>query len=803
MRKENGKKTNFNLNIKLSFLVSLFFVVLIMSMSIGYALYTQVIRVDGVISLNNQGKFKITNVTKIDSSNSNDANPTWTDDSIDFRLSFIRNKNNPVYSATYDISVSNETFYDRLITAFNISFSTLNNNGEDIGVVDYQIVDFYGDDVINPLSEKTYRLIITFTPNIDQSTYDIGGIGEIESQEKISGELTLNSMTPTTGSIKDGRLQRVVINVSSSYQSAHSSSINTNSDKVEVVDRNGNRLGNITVAGNSTDQEFVFYLKAIDGALFPNDTYVTNLSLSTSGLPTLRLGKITLDVNKHEEYVDSTPPVISNVVATQSNEIGVVELSWNGEDDFAGVDSYTVIVLDGDGNEVKRLNNITDTSVSINDLSDGTNASTYNFKVFGKDNIGNVASDEDINNCTTSSGYCSMSGNGTYQWVFSIIRNINYLNFSGENSVNIGNNYSARLTSSSGLFRLPNSITVKMGDTTLTAGRGYTYDSSNGQINITNVTGNITITANGVFNITCLVEGTKVLMADGSYKNVEDISYDDLMAVWSYNSGSLVEEYPIWIENETVVDQYLQLTFSDNTTLKVSGDHGIYNYDLGMFISVLDNNNLKVGSRIAKVKNGKLKIVKITDMKYIKKNVKVYHIISSYYFNIISDDVITTDRNLMISNQYGFTKNITWPNKLQYKISHDANHLYKYGKYSDFMPYYMFKGLRVNEGKYLVDIGLITDEELRMYLYSFPANPDYYKKVEVNKNSKRLWMVTTSLDKVTEKNKNKYKVVEGTYYKLPNKKGIKCYRNSIDNKCYLPNDRVKVYSGMHFVAIYK
>ena len=32
---------------------------------------------------------------------------------------------------------------------------------------------------------------------------------------------------------------------------------------------------------------------------------------------------------------------------------------------------------------------------------------------------------------------------------------------------------------------------------------------------------------------------------------------------------------------------------------------------------------------------------------------------------------------------------------------------------------------------------------------------------------------------------------------------IKCYRNSIDNKCYLPNDRVKVYSGMHFVAIYK
>ena len=33
----------------------------------------------------------------------------------------------------------------------------------------------------------------------------------------------------------------------------------------------------------------------------------------------------------------------------------------------------------------------------------------------------------------------------------------------------------------------------------------------------------------------------------------------------------------------------------------------------------------------------KLKIVKITDIKYVYKKVKLYHVISSYYFNIISD----------------------------------------------------------------------------------------------------------------------------------------------------------------------
>ena len=154
----------------------------------------------------------------------------------------------------------------------------------------------------------------------------------------------------------------------------------------------------------------------------------------------------------------------------------------------------------------------------------------------------------------------------------------------------------------------------------------------------------------------------------------------------------------------------------------------------------------------------------------------------------------------MISNQYGFTKNISWPNKIQYKVKHDSSHLYKYDDFKDIMPYYIFKGLRVDEGKYLVDIGLTTYEELKMYLALFPANPDYYIDVETNKNGKRLWMVTTSLDKVTEKNKNKYKVEEGTYYKLPNKKHVKCFRNSINNECYKPGDKIKVYSGMHFIV---
>lgn len=59
--------------------------------------------------------------------------------------------------------------------------------------------------------------------------------------------------------------------------------------------------------------------------------------------------------------------------------------------------------------------------------------------------------------------------------------------------------YTATLSANTG-YSLPTTITVKRGGTTLTAGTHYTYNSSTGalSINATQVTGNITITAEGV-----------------------------------------------------------------------------------------------------------------------------------------------------------------------------------------------------------------------------------------------------------------------------------------------------------------
>ena len=296
----------------------------------------------------------------------------------------------------------------------------------------------------------------------------------------------------------------------------------------------------------------------------------------------------------------------------------------------------------------------------------------------------------------------------------------------------------------------------------------------------------------------CLVEGTKIKTIDG-YKNIEDIRYDDLLATWSYDLGKIVYEYPIWIEKEDVSDYYQKTTFSDGTVLKTVGFHGVYSYDLNKFVSVDDKDNFKVGTNVAMVDNGDLKKITVTDIEIIEERVKFYHVESTRYYNIISNNIITTDGYVELTNLYDFNSNITWSGNEE--ILKDKNNLYSYNELN-MVPYYLYKGLRMKEAKHLVNNNVITKEELINILNSTMLNETETLQ-PIMKNGSRYWMVTLETDKMNDKNKGKYLKKEGSTYVLPKDDDVKYWYNSSDNTYYKPGSKVKVYHGMHFTKIEK
>ena len=294
----------------------------------------------------------------------------------------------------------------------------------------------------------------------------------------------------------------------------------------------------------------------------------------------------------------------------------------------------------------------------------------------------------------------------------------------------------------------------------------------------------------------CLAEGTKVKLADGSTKNIEYITYNDLLLVWDYEKGTYTYEYPIWIEQEKYSDSYINVKFSDGSYLNIVGEHALYDVDKNEFANI---NDLTVGSTVAKINNGKLTSAKIISMEEVNKAIKYYHVVSTRYYNIIANDILTTDDNVILSNLYGFNDNITWKYRNYENID-----LYEYNEFKDIMPYYMFKGLRAEEAKVLNKY--ISKNEFRTYFLENQLNPNMISLPKTNLFGQRLWMVTTSDDRLNMINNKKYLMVEGSNYIVPeplNKVNFTNWYNTSDGKYYNPGDMLRIDMGTHLVAMYK
>ena len=293
----------------------------------------------------------------------------------------------------------------------------------------------------------------------------------------------------------------------------------------------------------------------------------------------------------------------------------------------------------------------------------------------------------------------------------------------------------------------------------------------------------------------CLAEGTKIKLANGNYKNVEDIDYNDLLMVWNYETGNVTYEYPIWIEKEGNSNTYINIKFNDGTYLNIVEDHGIYDIEKQHFVNIDD---LKIGSSIAKIVDDKVKKVEIVSIEKIEKETKYYHIVSTRYYNVIANDVLTTDYIVLLSNFRGFNRNVTWKTK-----KYNNNQLYSYDELS-YLPNYLFKGFRAEEAKTFESY--LDKDGFKEVMTNIILNPNRIELPKTNLLGKRMWMVTTSNDNVNVINKNKFLKEEGSNYKIPtpkNSKGFVNWYNSADGKYYNPGDIITVETGIYLEAIYK
>ena len=765
-------------------IVTIVVIVTLSFLTIGFASYSELLNLNGSLTVQPQGKMEITNITLTSSQNTSSvATPTYEDLSASFSVTFRRAQGNNVrYNAVFSITITNNTFYNHSIDANDFNLNLTSSNG---GTVNPVVSGITQGEIIAPGASKTFTLTINFTPrNGGGNNYTVSGDVEVVTEEQTeTGSVIGSIVTSSTLDLVNNTIVPVQISVINTYSNSKTFTISSASNKFEVTDQNGNTLSALSINGNATTN-YTVYLKRVSNS-FASSPQTTSLTLTTTQAGTSSIGTVQANVPIDSTIVDTAAPIISNVNATQTATNGTARVTWSGTDDN-GIVNYTIMyykVVNGNQTLVDTINtNSNATSKDIANLDDAT----YVFKVYGTDEFGNTATQSEINNATTNSGTCSMSAQTVFKWTCSITYNLSNITSSNTNaSMNTNATFRTTLSPADGTimntYSLPGTITVTMGGTTLTAGTNYTYDSSTGDVEIPNVTGDIVITATANSQ-QCLVEGTKIRLANGTTKNIENITYQDLLQVWNYKIGRVGYSYPIWIEKTHSTDMYTEYIFSDGNKLNISGSHGVFNTDTNTFVKIED---LKIGEHIAKVDDkGKLHKVSLTKKRQVIKKVNYYHVVSTYFYDIIANNYVTTDDEVSLTNIYKFNNNIKWTN-------YTTNNRYSYNDFKDILPYNLYRGLRVEDAKKLpIDIDMF-----KYYLLKNQLNEDMYKLPITDNKGNILW--TISVD-------NKKELVkENSYYKLPNNTKVKYYIESNTRKKYNKNEKIKVIYSTHFISVSK
>ena len=184
-KKEEREKSH----IRINNIIALITVTVLCFMSAGFALYNQVLNLNGDVGVNTQGDFYINDVRLVSSTNVDTSSlPTYTNDHISFNLKFD-DLGDDSYTAVYEIDVINDTFYDQTFNGVIYGPIIKDSNGN---VIDSQYFNYTIsgiDDYTFPrLSTTTLTINIVFTPPVD-GDYTVEGELEIDAVEKPEGNL--------------------------------------------------------------------------------------------------------------------------------------------------------------------------------------------------------------------------------------------------------------------------------------------------------------------------------------------------------------------------------------------------------------------------------------------------------------------------------------------------------------------------------------------------------------------------------------------------------------------------------------
>lgn len=384
----------------------------------------------------------------------------------------------------------------------------------------------------------------------------------------------------------------------------------------------------------------------------------------------------------------------------------------------------------------------------------GTNGSNLSTSVFYSDYKWGANGKYNSNNslCMLGSGGCPFTSNGTYWTSAGTVsaERIFVINASTGGA-------NAGTTGAAQTHYLKTYFTSTDGDS-ISACTWQTSDTTNGPLsaqsasgatlsltkNATTTSASVTVTATittvngqtytttGTYTRTpkasggCLILGTPILMADGTYKNIESVKSGEHLKTWSFENGRYEDQ--IVILNEAVTNSnvpIIHLKFISGKEIDVVWQQGFFDVDFKKYFVVNEDNAYSmVGRRVFSYgANNSIAIDTISEVSISKETISYYEIETTYNFNIIANDILSVGPVIVNANFFDVDNNYKWDSaKMQEDIA--TYGLYTYEEFKKILdiPEWLFDFYQGKYFKVAIGKGEFTIEEVIDAIGTYASN---------------------------------------------------------------------------------
>lgn len=231
-------------------------------------------------------------------------------------------------------------------------------------------------------------------------------------------------------------------------------------------------------------------------------------------------------------------------------------------------------------------------------------------------------------------------------------------------------------------------------------------DSNDNEVG--NATSNINIVMNGP---TCVIAGTLVSMADGTYKPIEDVEAGDRVFVFNHETGKRDVAKVLFNDPEELdFYQIIWLNFSGGQRVGVSFEHAFFDVTLNRYVYIRENNAKEFIGHQFYHEDGTaytLESVEIEDV-----FTRVFDLVTSTHMNFFTEGFLGLPGAIEgLFNIFEYNQDLSF-NKS--KKEHDIQKygLYTYEDFKDYILYETYASLPFPYFKVAVGKGMITYQKI-------------------------------------------------------------------------------------------